>query len=210
MEFDYYDISPLVSPRIAVCPGDKKYQRHTHMSFADDQHMELSSIETTLHVGAHADAPNHYHAQGEAIHQRSLSYYYGKAQVIAVNLGRAELITKNHLEGVRILAPRLLFCTNSFPDHEIWNSDFCAFSAELIDDLARNGVRLVGIDTPSVDPEASKDLPAHQAIYRHNMAILEGLVLKGVPAGLYRLVALPLKLENGDASPVRAILVNDL
>jgi arylformamidase len=38
------------------------------------------------------------------------------------------------------------------------------------------------------------------------MAILEGLVLSGVPDGLYELIALPLKLVGFDASPVRAIL----
>jgi arylformamidase len=64
----------------------------------------------------------------------------------------------------------------------------------------------VGIDTPSVDLFESKDLPAHKAILRHNMAILEGLVLKDVPEGMYELIALPLSLAGFDASPVRAIL----
>ena len=68
------------------------------------------------------------------------------------------------------------------------------------------GVILIGIDTPSVDPFSSKDLPAHKMFLKHDMGILEGLVLKDVPAGLYELIALPLKLVGFDASPVRAIL----
>jgi arylformamidase len=64
----------------------------------------------------------------------------------------------------------------------------------------------VGIDTPSVDLFESKDLPAHKEILRHNMAILEGLVLKDVPEGTYELIALPLRLAGFDGSPVRAIL----
>ena len=75
-----------------------------------------------------------------------------------------------------------------------------------MDHLAQQGVRLVGIDTPSVDPADSKELLAHQALYRNSMAVLEGLVLSQVPAGLYHLLALPLNLARADASPVRAVL----
>jgi arylformamidase len=67
-------------------------------------------------------------------------------------------------------------------------------------------VRLVGIDTPSVDLFDSKDLPTHHTILRHDMVILEGLVLHAVPEGVYELIALPLPLVGFDASPVRAVL----
>ncbi|HEV8374940.1 MAG TPA: kynurenine formamidase, partial [Candidatus Polarisedimenticolia bacterium] len=86
------------------------------------------------------------------------------------------------------------------------NEDFAALSPELVDHLARRNVKLVGIDTPSVDLFSSKDLPAHLACLRHEMAILEGLVLREVPESIYEIIALPLKLEGFDASPVRAIL----
>ena len=77
---------------------------------------------------------------------------------------------------------------------------------ELIDFLHEQGVVLIGVDTPSVDLFESKDLEAHQAFLRNDMAILEGLVLGHVPAGLYELIALPLRLEGFEASPVRAVL----
>ena len=104
------------------------------------------------------------------------------------------------------LQPRVLFATGTFPDPENWNRDFAALSVELVDFLHERGVITVGIDTPSVDLFESKDLPAHKAILRCNMSILEGLVLKNVPEGTYELIALPLRLVGFDASPVRAVL----
>lgn len=73
--------------------------------------------------------------------------------------------------------------------------------------LDGRGVRLVGVDTPSVDRATSKDLPAHAEFLAHDMAIIEGLVLRDVPEGRYHLVALPLRIEGSDASPVRAVLM---
>ncbi|MEY3213103.1 MAG: hypothetical protein RIT28_3584, partial [Pseudomonadota bacterium] len=105
-------------------------------------------------------------------------------------------------------APRVLFYTGSMPDPDVFNLDFNSLSPELVEQLVGFGVTLVGIDTPSVDPPDSKALEAHQAIYRHDLAVLEGVVLEGVPPGLYTLIALPLPIVGGDASPVRAVLVD--
>ena len=87
-----------------------------------------------------------------------------------------------------------------------WSPDFSAFAPETIADLAGRGVRLVGIDTASVDPADSKALPSHQQLRLHDMRVLENLVLDDVPEGDYELIALPLKLMTADASPVRAVL----
>src|SRR5690606_17294421 len=106
-----------------------------------------------------------------------------------------------------IQAPRVLFKTGTFPNPDIWNSDFMALSAEVIEALASKGVRLVGIDTPSIDPAEDKDLESHQAVAKNDMAILEGIVLEKVSAGIYQLIALPLPIKNADATPVRAILL---
>ncbi|HEY3788121.1 MAG TPA: hypothetical protein VGL71_04660, partial [Urbifossiella sp.] len=89
-----------------------------------------------------------------------------------------------------------------------FDSDFAAYDPAFIDLLHGRGVKLIGIDTPSIDLCDSKDLPSHHAALRNDMAILEGLVLRDVPEGLYELIALPLKLVGFDASPVRAILRN--
>ncbi len=81
-----------------------------------------------------------------------------------------------------------------------------ALHPSLIEHLAGRGVRLVGVDTPSVDPFDSRDLPAHHAILRYDLAVLEGLDLAAVPEGIFELIALPLRLVGFDGSPVRAIL----
>ena len=95
----------------------------------------------------------------------------------------------------------------SFPDPNQWNGDFNSLSPELIEHLSALNVVTVGIDTPSVDPADSKGLESHQALYRHDLAVLEGIILDRVEPGLYTLVALPLPLKDADASPVRAILL---
>ena len=107
-----------------------------------------------------------------------------------------------------VTAPRLLLATGTFSDPEQFNEDFAALDPELVEQLGRQGVRLVGIDTPSVDLFDSKDLPAHRMFLKCDMAILEGLVLRDVPEGEYELIALPLRLVGFDASPVRAVLVS--
>lgn len=202
-----WDISPLVTKDLAVFPGDVAFRRDVSMSFPKD-HLALSSVTTTLHLGAHADSSGHYHAQGKGIEARPLERYLGPCQVIDVKLARGERILPAHLnEAIR--APRVLFKTLSFPDPNFWNDDFNSLSPELIDHLADRGVVLVGLDTPSVDPAASRALESHQALFRRDLAVLEGLILDQVSPGLYSLIALPLRLKDADASPVRAILLEE-
>ncbi len=198
------DITPVISPDLAVFPGDTPFSREILMDFPKD-HLGLSTIKTTVHLGAHTDAPNHYHEDGVGISDRDLSLYYGKCQVIEVSLPRGERISPDHFED-KISAPRVLFKTNSYPDPNEWNDDFNSLSPELINYLSEKGVRLVGIDTPSVDPASEKELSSHHEIFKKDMGILEGVVLKNVIPGIYRLIALPLRIKDADASPVRAVL----
>ena len=200
------DISPLISPRLAVWPGDVPFSRSVAASMADGANLDLSSMTTTLHLGAHADAPSHYTRGGAGMDAVDLAPYYGPCQVLRVTVNRGERILPHHLKA-EIAAPRVLFHTGTFPDPEAWNINFASLSPELIEHLHGKGVLLVGLDTPSVDPFESKALEAHQALARTGMRNLEGLVLDEVPEGLYMLAALPLKLEGADASPVRAVLI---
>lgn len=201
-----YDISPPITPKLAVWPGDTQPTREVLMDIARGDSVTLSTLRATVHLGAHADGPNHYGKDAPAINERSIEFYIGDCQVVRVNVARGESIRPAMLT-IQISAPRVLFATNTFGDRGTWNTDFAALSAELVHFLHRAGVITVGIDTPSIDPFHSKDLPAHKAILEHDMAILEGLVLKDVPAADgYELIALPLSLVGFDASPVRAIL----
>lgn len=203
-----HDITPLVSPRIAVWPGDVGFTSQVACSIDAGDNIDLSSINTTVHLGAHTDAPSHYLKGGAGISERPLDLYLGPCQVVSTTTAQGARIMPEDVT-VSVTAPRVLFRTGSYPDPDVFNEDFCSLSPQLIDLLAAQGVRLVGIDTPSIDPFSSKDLPSHGAVARNDMAILEGVVLTQVPDGVYTLVALPLKLEGADASPVRAVLIED-
>ncbi len=200
------DITPTVSERLAVWPGDVAYSRSVALDMQTGDNLTLSATRSTVHLGAHTDAPNHYAKDGAGISERPLEAYYGPCQVMRVDIGPGERILPAHLSGP-VTAPRVLFHTGTYPDPESWNGDFASLSPELVDFLANHGVVLVGIDTPSIDLSDDKVLLSHNAVARHDLAILEGIVLEDVEPGNYTLVALPLKLEGADASPVRAVLV---
>lgn len=200
------DISPLLSSRIAVWPGDVPYRRRVALAQAEGAHLDLSSVETTLHVGAHADAPSHFAPDGAGMDAVDLGPYLGPCEVREVRVARGARIGPADF-GAPLRAPRVLLRTGTFPDPERFNEDFASLSPELVRELHRQGCVLVGLDTPSVDPFDSKALESHQALRETGLRNLEGLVLDGVPEGLYTLVALPLRLEGADASPVRAVLL---
>jgi arylformamidase len=134
-----------------------------------------------------------------------LDAYLGPCRVIHA-IGCGPLITPAHLaHAATALPPRVLVrtCQQANP---VWHPDFSAYDPATLVWLAQRGVRLVGIDTPSVDPADSKSLDAHQQLLHHDLRVLENLVLDAVPEGDYELIALPLKLAGACASPVRAVL----
>ena len=200
-----YDISPSIDDSIAVFPGDTSPTREVLMDMRQGDALTLSTLRSTVHVGAHADAPSHYGADARTIDQVELQRYIGPCQVVRVADSRGAVLVPDAIR-TEITAPRVLFATATYPDPDTFNTDFAALSPELVDWLAERGVDLVGVDTPSVDPADSKDLPAHKAFLKNDIYILEGLVLSDVPEGRYELTALPLKLVGFDASPVRAVL----
>ena len=204
------DISPTLSDATAVFPGDTPLSREILHDRACGDPITLSTMRATVHLGAHADAPSHYATSGATIDRQPLDLYLGPAQVISVDVPRTTpptLIEPAHLgKNAQIRASRVLLRTGTWPDLTRFNTDFAAISPDLVDFLREHAVRLVGIDTPSVDPADSKDLPAHKAFYRTGLAILECLDLSHAPDGMYELIALPLHLQGFDASPVRAVL----
>jgi arylformamidase len=200
-----FDISPPISDKLAVWPTDTPPAREVLCDMHRGDNITLSTVRATVHLGAHADAPSHYGVDAAAIHERPLDRYLGPCEVVRVPAARGTRITPDLLPRP-IQSERVLIATGTYPDPEHFNEDFAALAPELVEYFHRTGVKLVGIDTPSVDLFSSKDLPSHLTFLRYDMAILEGLVLKDVPEGKYELIALPLKLVGFDASPVRAVL----
>lgn len=200
-----YDISPPLSPALPVWPGDVPLRRLVPADRAADDPVTTSALHATVHLGAHADAPRHWNATGSAIDACDLDAYLGPCEVVRVPGTPGDVITPACLPD-QLQAPRVLFATGSHPAPTEFKRDFAALSLALADALHQQGVKLVGLDTPSVDRFDDADLPVHHRLGRHGIAILEGLLLQDVPAGVYELIALPLRLVGFDASPVRAVL----
>ena len=165
----------------------------------------------STHTGAHADAPLHYQPAGADIAQVDLGAYIGPASVIHA-IGARGRVSLSQLHaglsdaGLDRPEPRLLIRTYAAAPQEAWDPAFCAVAPELIDWFADQGGILIGIDTPSLDPQDSKTMDAHNRVAARDMRILEGLVLDAVEPGRYELIAPPLKLAGLDAAPVRAVL----
>lgn len=203
-----HDISPKLNAKTAVFPGDVPFLRKISQSGEKNgRGFSLSSFQSTLHIGAHADAPSHFDSQGQSIDTLSLHFFLGLCQVIRLNQKIKGKISLKDIKEKTIKAPRILFATESFPSSSSWTNHFNSLSVELIQHMAQHKVITLGIDTPSIDPALSQRLDAHHEMHKHKMMILEGLVLSHIAEGLYHLIALPLKIEGGEASPLRAVLL---
>ncbi|GAC1451683.1 MAG: arylformamidase [Isosphaeraceae bacterium] len=200
-----YDITPPITEALKVWPGDTPPTREMRFDMRLGANLTLSTLHATVHLGAHADGPCHYGVDAPGVDARPLDIYLGPCQVIEARVPRGACVTIDDLK-TPIRSPRLLVRTGTFPDPTVFHEDFGSLDPSLVEILHEKGVRLIGIDTPSVDPFDSAALPAHRVFLKNDMAILEGLDLSGVPEGFYELIALPLKLVGFDASPVRAIL----
>jgi arylformamidase len=201
-----WDISQTLRPGLPVWPGDTPFSIGRRWTLGDDSPVTVSRFETTVHAGTHADAPLHYSKTGQNAADVLLDAYVGPCRVVDAR-GAGEAITRTFVEVALVdPPPRVLFRTYAAFPHDEWIERFTAIAAEAIRTLAAKGVRLIGIDSPSLDPQDSKTMDAHLAVLAADMRVLEGLVLDDVPPGDYELIALPLKLAGLDASPVRAIL----
>ena len=203
------DISPPLGPMIATFPGDTPLTREILQDFERGDSLTLSTLRATVHLGAHLDAPLHYGAGQKSIDQLPLELFVGPCRVVPIPARRAERIGWEEIRAALGDEPpteRLLLSTGSYPDPNRFDPDFAGLDPAAVRRLGALGVRLLGVDTPSVDPADSRDLPAHGACLESGITILEGLVLAGVAAGCYELTALPLPLVGFEASPVRAVL----
>jgi arylformamidase len=200
------DITRSLSPETAVWPGDRSVEWSWTAQIEEGSAVNVGGYASSTHAGTHADAPRHVADDGASVDDLPLSSFVGPAEV--VDVAGAERIRPAHVANVQ--APRVLFRTpvSSLPDSE-WPEAFPVLDPETVRVLAAKNVVLVGVDTPSVDPVDSTDLPAHHALRRHGVVNLENLCLDGVAPGRYRLIALPIRLAGADAAPVRAVLDDD-
>ncbi len=199
-----WDISQVLRPGLPVWPGDTAFGFERTWRMDEGSPVNVGRMTMSTHSGTHADAPLHYAQDGLDAASMELDPYIGTCLVVdarGVN-GEVDVADLPQIESV----DRVLFRTwDAFP-HDTWRSDWLPISFETVEWLALQGVKLIGTDAPSVDPQESKTMDAHHAVLKHDMRILEGLVLDDVKEGRYELIALPLKVGGGDAGLCRAIL----
>lgn len=203
----YIDITRVIDPSTAVWPGDNPFVLEQRLRLADEDTVNLTTIHISAHMGTHVDAPSHFSRVGHTMETAPLHVYWGPAQVVTVAKESGPLVPADFAHVDLSLAPRLLINSRHAERglHE-FHHDFVYPSPELADFLATKGIILYGADAPSMDHSTSQDLPGHHALFRHNIYIMEGLDLSNAADGLYELAALPLKINTGDGSPVRAVL----
>lgn len=205
MEPGWIDISRTLSSRIASWPGDVAFRFDQGMKIAEGASCNVGSIETSLHTGTHVDAPFHYDPAGATIEALAPAIFLGPAWLADVT-GTLDC-WKRSLAGLDLsIAPRVLFRTGGWPDGSPFPEAIPVMEPDLPAWLADRGVKLIGLDLPSVDPLDSKTLDLHHALGRGGIHILEGLTLAGIRPGLYDLIALPLNIAGADGSPVRAVI----
>ncbi len=201
------DITLRMDERLAGWPGDTAYDFQCKWRKKNGDSVNIGSIEMSIHTGTHVDAPYHFMEDGETIDAVAPEIYVGPALVVDTPKSATTF-------GIETLAdidlrstPRVLFRTGAWEDHSRFPESFPVMEAGLIDYLADQGVRLVGLDVPSVDPPESKSLANHHRLGEKGIYILESLDLGGAKPGRYELIALPLKIGGADGSPVRAVLM---
>lgn len=204
-----HDISRPVSPTIGVWPGDTPFEFELVARIADGEAVNVGRLRMSVHTGTHVDAPLHFDDAGADAASVSLESYVGPCVVADVRPSDRGILPADlptWLDEDLAAAPRLLL--RSYARRPAGFDERMAHATpELADWLAERGVRLLGIDTDSMDAYESKELPAHRRLDGHGIAILEGIDLSAVECGRYELVALPLRIEGADGSPVRAVLI---
>jgi arylformamidase len=209
-----WDISRTLSSDLAEWPGDEPCRFQLTREKTKGESVNLGAISMSVHNGTHADARFHFDTNGESIEKAPLETYLGRATV--VDLAQAFLDSKEkHLITIEDLRPsaeaiaatsRLLVKTGRWSDSTVFPNQIPVIAADVPAWLQKNGVKLLGMDLPSVDEIDSKSLQNHHALAHAGIAIVESLDLNDVGSGIYQFAALPLKIAGGDGAPMRAIL----
>ncbi|MGG0723596.1 arylformamidase [Bacillus mycoides] len=201
----WIDISQPLNNDIATWPGDTPFSYEVSWSKEDSGSVNVGKLTMSIHTGTHIDAPFHFDNDGKKVLDLDIHVYVGAARVIDVSglesIGKKEL-ERFKLEGVE----RLLLRTSSHGKAQEFPEKTPYLRADIADFLSSKGIRLIGVDVPSVDPLDDKELAAHHQLFKHGIHILENVVLDHVADGDYELIALPLALTDADGSPVRAVI----
>ncbi len=201
------DISVALREGTPEWPGDTPFSCRWAWEIARGESVNVSVLSGSPHVGTHADAPLHVDDGAPGASELPLEAFVGTATVVDVSRGKGELelgdlgLSSGTVDGGRLLLKTgQTIAGGQFPER--WP----VLSVACVDALLRGGLRLLGVDAPSVDPRESRGLPVHRALFSANACILENLDLRDVAPGEYELLAAPIRIDGSDAAPVRALL----
>jgi arylformamidase len=202
------DISVLVQPGTPEWPGDVPFTCGWSARTAQGASVNLSHVAGSPHVGTHADAPLHVRDDWPASDQLPLDAFMGPAVVVDVSRAPDGPLALDADDPRLAGCERLLLRTDRTIAEGTFPGGWPVLSAATAVLLAAAGVKLVGVDAPSVDERESKTLEVHRALFGGGAYVLENLDLRGIGEGRYELVALPQRLGGLDAAPVRAVLLD--
>jgi arylformamidase len=205
-----HDISVPMSATTAEWPGDQPFSCGWTCRREDGSSVNLAAVTTSFHVGTHADAPLHVNSAWPASEALELDAFVGPVRVIELPVGydiTCDLEIEQIIDLLGGIVPlRVLLRTGHSVASGAFPTDWPCLSVSAAEWLVSQGLRLWGVDAPSVDRRESKTLDVHHALLGHNAFVLENVDLRDVPVGAYELIAPPLMVHGADAAPVRALL----
>jgi arylformamidase len=209
---EIYDVSVPLSSATPIYPGDPGIEISQSKDLANGDAANVSLVHFGLHSGTHVDAPAHFIEGGVKVDALPLESLIGEAEVVEVaehiKVIDESVISANCFRG----SQRVLFKTRN---SSFWNNpekgfrvDYTYIDSAAARRLVESGIKLVGIDYLSVEGFNTEKYETHHILLANNVVILEGLDLRSVPAGLYELICLPLKIAGGrgDGAPARTVL----
>ncbi len=200
------DISRRIAPGVALPPDAPAVASSTLVDIEGVSPSRVTRLENwTTHLLTHVDVPRHFATDGADLDAVALERFRGPATVVEV-AGTAVMP-----DDVPRSPPghNLLFRTsNSGRDTATFHPDHVFVHPATVPVLLAHRPNLVGIDYFGVDAHDDPDCPAHRGLLGAGVLLLEGLDLSAAEPGEYQLWALPLKIANGDGSPVRAVLAH--
>ena len=187
-----YDISQEVFS-CAVYPGDPEPRKQTLCATGAGDLYNLTAFSMCAHNGTHIDAPFHFLPEGKTVDQMGLEPFLGPCYV-AWHRGDVTGVDARQILARSQGIPRLLIAGPA------------TVTAEAARVFAGGSLLLLGNEGQTVGPEDAP-MEVHQILLGRGMALLEGIVLEGIPEGRYFLSAAPLNLAGADGAPCRACLV---
>lgn len=200
-----HDLSPEISENMPVYKNKPEKKPKITATRTLKEGANESKIEFDSHTGSHVDAPYHILADGKTIEKISLDRFMGKCVVLDFTNVKG-VINKNHLRNKNIKKNEIVLLKTKNKADKTFNPSFMYLDKNGADYLASKKIKAVGIDNLGIERSQPKH-ETHKILLKNNVLIFEGLELSKVKEGRYYFHGLPLKIKKGDASPVRAVLI---